>query len=393
MAGRYSEDFLECLDRALMLRVEDRWQSAEEWLHALSGRGAKVPAPDVPSPPPQAPAPRPVVPAVDSVSEILPSPEFEQSAGSRKSAGWAIPLILLCGVLLLFAIRAMVSNDESDDRAANVGGKLVDVEEAAQDPSSTDTRDSEPVREETSVTQPGEERDFEIAPGVKMTMCWIPPGEFMMGSPEGETGRQDDEVQHRVRITKGFWLGKYEVTQAQWGALMEANPSHFKGGNLPVETVSWNNAQDFLVKLNARLGSADGGTMGLPTEAQWEYAARAGQTGRYAGGSVGSLDDVAWYHGNSGFTTHPVGLKKANAWGLHDMSGNVFEWCGDWYGDTLPGGVDPKGPASGSGRVVRGGGWGRPASGCRVAIRYYGVIPTSAFNSGNGFRVARITVP
>jgi formylglycine-generating enzyme required for sulfatase activity len=239
--------------------------------------------------------------------------------------------------------------------------------------------------------KPGEEREFEIAPGVTMTMCWIPPGEFVMGSPTTEDGRQDDEAQVKVTLSKGFWLGKYEVTQSQWGALVGANPSHFKGGNLPVETVSWNNAQDFLEKLNARLGSADGGTMALPTEAQWEYAARVGQAGRYAGGSVGSLDDVAWYHGNSGFATHPVGLMKANAWGLHDMSGNVLEWCADWYGDTLPSGLNPKGPASGAYRVRRGGGWNGVATYCRVAYRN-GSNPADSRNSF-GLRLARSSVP
>jgi formylglycine-generating enzyme required for sulfatase activity/serine/threonine protein kinase len=363
MAGQYSEVLLECLDRALMLRVEDRWQSADDWLGALSGRGVKVPAPVVQISPPQAPAPRPVVPAVDSVTKSPPSPELEKSAGSRTSADRAIPVILLCGVLLLFAIKAMVSNDGLDSR----------VENAA---------------EETIGRQPGEEREFEIAPGVMITMCWIPPGEFVMGSPPSEDDRVIDEDQVKVTLSKGFWMAKTEVTQAQWQAVMGSNPSHFKGVNLPVEQVSWNDAQNFIGKVNGRVGNADGRRMVLSTDAEWEYAARAGESGPYSGGSI---DQVAWYDGNSGRTTHSVGTKKPNAWGLHDMHGNVWEWCADWYGDTLPGGLNPKGPASGAYRVRRGGGWNGVATYCRVAYRN-GSNPTDSRNSF-GLRVARSSVP
>ena len=238
-------------------------------------------------------------------------------------------------------------------------------------------------------SRPGEEREFEIAPGVKMTFCWCPPGDFVMGSTHAEEDRCYGEDQVKVTLTKGYWIGKYQVTQAQWQAVMGANPSYFKGANLPVDTVSWNDAQDFLKKLNFRLGSEDGGTMALPTEAQWEYAARAGQSGTYSGGS---LDQVAWYDGNSGDMTHPVGTKKANAWGLHDMSGNVYEWCAYWWADTLSGGVDPKGPASGSLRVYRGGSWRDDAYYCRVADRSVSGGPKNAF-SNIGFRIARSSVP
>jgi formylglycine-generating enzyme required for sulfatase activity len=199
--------------------------------------------------------------------------------------------------------------------------------------------------------------------------------------------RSDNENQVKVTLSKGFWMAKTEVTQAQWQAVMGANPSHFKGATLPVEEVSWNDAQEFLEKLNARLGSEDGGTMTLPMEAQREYAAKAGQSGVYSGGP---LDQVAWYGDNSGDTTHPVGTKKANAWGLHDMSGNVLEWCVDWYGESLSGGIDPKGPASGSYRVIRGGSWYDDANICRVARRI-SLSPTFTLNF-IGFRVARSSV-
>jgi len=176
--------------------------------------------------------------------------------------------------------------------------------------------------------------------------------------------------------------------------VMGTNPSDFKGANLPVEMVSWNDVQEFLQKVNARLGSADGRTMVLPTEAQWEYAARAGEISIYSGGP---LEQVAWYYDNSGVTPngravpHAVRTKRANAWGLHDMSGNVCEWCADWYDATLAGGVDPKGPSSGWGRVGRGGSWGGDAHYCRAASRENSEPGNTSMVLG--FRLARSSVP
>ena len=232
------------------------------------------------------------------------------------------------------------------------------------------------TRKSLSVTErrAREEWEFEIAPGVKMVMCWIPPGEFLMGSPEDEEERDYDETQHRVKITQGFWLAKTPTTQAQWQAVMGNNPSRFQGEDLPVESVSWDDicgnesgTGGFLGELNQL--KPTGGGFHLPTEAQWEYACRAGTTGPYAG----NLDEMGWYRYNSGERTHPVGQKKANAWGLHDMHGNVWEWCADWYGDyDLNVVTDPTGPADGSYRVLRGGGWGSPANHARCAARPYG---------------------
>ena len=235
--------------------------------------------------------------------------------------------------------------------------------------------------------RPGEERDFQIAPGVTMRMCWCPAGEFLMGSPESEGCRRKNEAHVRVVLSKGFWIGKTQVTQAQWKRVMRKNPSFFKGSNRPVECVSWYDSQEFLERINSFIGNTTSERMALPTEAQWEYAARGGQTGAYAGGS---LDEVAWHRGNSGGVTHPVGTKKANAWGLDDMSGNVWEWCNDWFNRQLPGGIDPSGPDSGAGRVLRGGCWNRVANDCRVAGRF-NFIPSSAI-SYFGFRVVRSSV-
>jgi len=193
----------------------------------------------------------------------------------------------------------------------------------------------------------------------------ICPGTFMMGSPDSEAGRDSDEgPQHQVTISKAFELQTTEVTQSQWESVMGSNPSYFKGSDLPVEQVSWDDAQEFITKLNAK---NDGYRYRLPTEAEWEYAARAGTTGAYAG----DLDAMAWYAQNSGPTTHPVGTKAPNAWGLYDMHGNVWEWVQDWYGDYSTSAVtDPVGPSLGSGRVLRGGDWYSYSQYCRSANRY-----------------------
>jgi formylglycine-generating enzyme required for sulfatase activity len=185
-----------------------------------------------------------------------------------------------------------------------------------------------------------------------MDFVKIAPGEFMMGCSTGDADCNDDEKpQHRVQITKVFEMGKYEVTQAQWQSVMGSNPSTMKGDNRPVETVTKVEAQDFLNRLNAR---NDGYHYRLPTEAEWEYAARAGATGPYAA----PLSDIGWYADHSDDETHPVGQKKPNAWGLYDMEGNVREWVEDLYArnyySSSPA-ADPTGPQAGQ----RGGGRGR----------------------------------
>ena len=221
---------------------------------------------------------------------------------------------------------------------------------------------------------------------LNMEFVWIPPGEFLMGTPRIEEGGYGGEAQHEVRIRRGFWLGKYEVTQREWEAVMRTSPSRFSdcGPRCPVENVSWFDAEEFIQRLNER-ESPSGYEYRLPTEAEWEYAARAGTSGiRH-----GEVEEIAWYSSNSGGKTHPVGQKRSNAWGLHDMLGNVWEWTGDWYGDYPSGSVtDPKGPASGWGRVDRGGGWGTIAGGVRSAYRG-SHSPGSRINY-IGFRLVRI---
>ena len=232
---------------------------------------------------------------------------------------------------------------------------------------------AEPKEAGGKTKSPPKELGVDLGKGIKLEMVLIPAGEFLMGSPDSDKDADADEKpQHRVRITKPFYLGKYLVTQEQWEAVMGSNPSYFKGPKNPVEQVSWEDCQKFLGKLNAK-SAAGGGKFQLPSEAQWEYACRAGSTTRYCfGDDASKLGDYAWYHANSGDTTHPVGGKKPNAWGLYDMHGNVWEWCQDWYGEgyyAKSPADDPSGPTAGSIRVIRGGGWGLPAGVCRSASR------------------------
>ena len=203
-------------------------------------------------------------------------------------------------------------------------------------------------------------------------MVFVPGGAFTMGSPANEKDRETDETQHSVTVSS-FYMGKHEVTQAEWVKIMGSNPSNFKNcDQCPVEQVSWNDVQEYIKKLNAQTGKK----YRLPTEAEWEYAARGGQHAARAGESsfvyAGSnnLDEVAWYTDNSGAKTHPVGGKKANQLGLYDMSGNVWEWCADWYAAyPTAAQTDPQGPATGVHRLFRGGGWVSAPLNCRAADR------------------------
>jgi formylglycine-generating enzyme required for sulfatase activity len=269
-------------------------------------------------------------------------------------------------------------------------------------------------------------------------MVTIAAGTFSMGSPDTEVNRRDDERQHPVTLTRGFYMGKYEVTQELYQAVMGSNPSTFKtdvtSGEMqerrPVEQVSWYNAIVFCNKLSMMerftpvytiSGSTDPSTWGsvptssnstwngitvnwnangyrLPTEAEWEYACRAGTTTAYHTGA-GISDSTGWYSSNSGSKTHEVGKKTTNAWGLYDMHGNVMEWCWDWYGSGYlaapDAGTDPKGSASGTHRVLRSGNWGGVSMHVRSAYRvFWGNEPTSGYepsskNNGVGFRLAR----
>jgi len=223
-------------------------------------------------------------------------------------------------------------------------------------------------------------------------MVFIPPGTFRMGSPIDEPwgGRP----QTAVTISRGYWMGKYEVTQGEYEAAMGSNPSYYTGdANLPVDQVNSYDATNYCATLTRRGWTAGriptNSVYRLPTEAEWEYACRGWTSTRFSHGDdpgYTNLTNYAWYEGNSGRTTHPVGQKLPNPWGLYDVHGNVFEWCQDWF-DNYPGGiaVDPEGPATGSLRVIRGGDSGYHVEMCRSAAR--GNQDPDGRLSFNGIRV------
>ena len=246
--------------------------------------------------------------------------------------------------------------------------------------------------------------------GTKMEFMPIPAGKFVMGSPKNEAGRNKDENQVQVNITKAFYMGKTEVTQAQYSEMIvremlaAADRLEFekaarlrrqiallkKSKNKPVTEVSWFGATTFCKRLTAwahEQGKMRGWKFTLPTEAQWEYACRAGTTTTYhSGDKIRDLKRVAYYSGTEG--ANPVAQKEPNAFGLYDMHGNVWEWCLDWYGSRLQGGDNPTGPKSGSRRVNRGGSWFNGAQRCRSALRDYNSPGFQIFNLG--FRVALV---
>jgi len=269
----------------------------------------------------------------------------------------------------------------------------------------------EPIEEEkmpeekqaTVSSNSGTTKTITLPGGATMEMVYVAPGSFMMGSPSSEDGRFDGrfdhETQHRVTLTKGYWLGKYEVTQRQWQSVMGSNPSNFKGDNLPVENVSWDDCQMFIARVNNQLNCG----ARLPTEAEWEYACRAGTTTAYFWGNAlngnkancdGNYPCGTTVKGPYRKTTVQVGSYPANAWGFCDMHGNVEEWCNDWFGQYPTGSVtDPMGPIARTGlRVLRGGSWYRHAEECRSANRRLG-SPGSSAQFCNGFRLCCSALP
>jgi formylglycine-generating enzyme required for sulfatase activity len=226
--------------------------------------------------------------------------------------------------------------------------------------------------------------DVDLSDQVKLTLVKIKPGSFTMG--EGRSARQ-------ITLAKEYWIGATEVTQAQWKALIDGNPSYFKqmeeAPRLPVEQVSWDDCQKWIEKLNAKLKDKKAS---LPTEAEWEHACRAGTQTKWSFGEEKSkLDAHGWFENNALMDLHPVGSKKANPWGLYDMHGSVWEWCADWYGDAdAKSATDPKGPDKGTERVIKGGSFECKPDETRCAARK-GADPsrisTEGANKEIGFRV------
>jgi formylglycine-generating enzyme len=291
---------------------------------------------------------------------------------------------MLFGIIVLMVAFSMTAEAVQEKLArpgAAVYGKSPEVGKDAR-PSAKTT-----PPQDAGVSGPTLGINWQV-PVLGMELVYIVPGSFQMGSHDGAS---DEKPVHTVQITQGYWMGKYEVTQQQYVSIIGSNPSSFPGENNPVETVNWNEAVSFCRKLTDQERQAghlpDGYEYRLPTEAEWEYAARAGAaraSTAYAGSN--SIDEVAWHKENSGMKTHPVGRKQANRVGLYDMSGNVYEWCLDWKGEyESESQEDPVGASMGARRVRRGGAWYGFASSCRIASRHF-YAPT-ATGSFVGLRV------
>ena len=261
-----------------------------------------------------------------------------------------------------------------------------DAQNGGKKPTSPKTekpKREKPEKVKVSSYMSGDDEIFTVGKAT-FKMVWVEGGTFTMGCTSEQDGDcdSDEKPAHSVTVSS-YYMVETEVTQALWVAVMGNNPSYWKGDDLPVEHVSWNDAQEFIEKLNRLTGR----TFRLPTEAEWEYAARGGNKSRgYKYSGSNSLDAVAWYDGNSEGMTHPVKGKQANELGLYDMSGNVYEWCSDWYGSYGTSSQrDPDGPGTGSDRVGRGGCWDYGAQCCRVSYR--GIITPSGRTNRLGFRL------
>ena len=250
----------------------------------------------------------------------------------------------------------------SEGQTASITGTLASNAVASSNTSGYSSSSSSMASGSNAISIP-------VKDGISIDMVKVEAGTFMMGATsEMKDPYSDEKPVHQVTLTNDYYMGKYEVTQALWPAVMGSNPSNFKGDNLPVETVNWNDCQEFISKLN----SLTGRKFRLPTEAEWEYAARGGKKSRgYQYSGSRKISDVAWYEGNSRSKTHPVGRKQANELGIYDMSGNVWEWCSDWYGSySSSSQTNPMGSDSGAKRVRRGGSWCYIARICRSSYRY-----------------------
>ena len=377
--GRFAPRLLEAIDRCLRLRGAERIQGSRELLEALRvGSDQSASAVSVGA---SEPSTKRAV-AVGMGEKSGSEPTVPEPRNARRWAGWMVLAGVAVGLgLALAAWWSQESGEVVRDQGPEGEQPWVRDWEALgggiEDPGFADAAQAY-IAQYRKVTEASvwvaraeglmaKLRDLEVAVRTRrevgeswtnslgMEFMWIPAGQFLMGSPEDEEGRDADARQHEVRISEGFWMKKYEVTQGEWESVMGANPSRFLdcGPRCPVERVTWFDTEEFMQRLNGR-ESGKGYRYRLPTEAEWEYAARAGTTGaRY-----GELGEIAWYNENSGDRTHPVGQKQANAWGLHDMLGNAWEWTADWHGEYPSSLVtDPQGPSKGSDRVGRGGGW------------------------------------
>jgi formylglycine-generating enzyme required for sulfatase activity/serine/threonine protein kinase len=380
LRGRYPARLLETIDRALAPAWQDRFRSAGEWREALRGNGT-MGAERRAEPPPLPPVPPAPVPVPVPGSRKSP-PAAPRTSGKSKVGPGAVAAIVVgaagAALFLGWALSSSPAPEEGD---------------VPEDPP-TAVAPTPPSR--ASSFEGRRAGETKVIGGIEMV--WCPRGTFLMGSPMGEEAREASEIPHAVTLTRGFWLAKTECTQAQWQAVMGTNPSHFTGSDrLPVEQVTWDEVMAWCERMDAAARDVpEGWRWTLPTEAQWEYACRAGTTTPFSFGSRlngqeancnGSFPYGTTVKGPFLERTAEAGSFAPNPWGFLDMHGNVYEWCRDWYG-AYPGGpaTDPSGADSGSQRVFRGGGWIYFAKGCRSAARY-GDAPGIRFHN-LGFRPA-----
>ena len=300
----------------------------------------------------------------------------------KRALGIATVLFLLGAVMLLgIAMVLFLVGAVTLIEGCSNGKDPQEKEEPAVEKVTSVSNEKDITKEPTKKESSGKEEITDLGKDVKLEMILIPAGKFVMGSPESEKGRSKDETQHEVTLTKPFYMGKYEVTQEQWDAVMVNNRSFYRGPKLPVTSVSWENCQEFIKKLNAKTS----GGYRLPTEAEWEYSCRAGTTTAYSyGDSITKNDSNV-----EGLSTKVVGSYKPNAFGLYDMHGNVWEWCEDWKVDYPKEAViDPKGPEAGKNRVLRGGSFTGVGMHSRSA-NWFDNLPSTWNIDYLGFRLAK----
>jgi len=328
--------------------------------------------PDKPQPQPRNDGQNNEIRQMPSNIVIQPKPGSKPEA-SKKRKNYLIILSIFLAValitgLVLMSKRCSTSNNSRSDSSTITSENSIIASESGED----------------DIINGPAEQTFTVD-GVSFTMVAVQGGTFTMGatSEQGSDAEVDEKPAHSVTLSS-YYIGQTEVTQELWEAVMGDNPSDFKGAKRPVECVSWDDCQEFIRKLNQKTGK----NFRLPTEAEWEYAARGcrkSQGYKYSGSN--NIGDVAWYWDNSGRETHIVATKRANELGIYDMSGNMFEWCSDWYGDySSTSQSNPHGPSSGSFRVYRGGSWGDFAGHCRVSYRGRTTAVNRNFNLG--FRLA-----
>ncbi|MGD0088882.1 MAG: bifunctional serine/threonine-protein kinase/formylglycine-generating enzyme family protein [Planctomycetota bacterium] len=364
---------VQLLDRCLAKKPEERYSDGHALLAGLKACRASLECGGLPPPSMrgQGAALQNVEQAVQPAARgVHPQPEpVPQSAGLRGLQFGKMQYIAIAvASLLVLSLVAGKLQQPSRDREGPETQSASRKPQAAGEPvRQAADADAKKKAEAAEKTVPAKALSLDLGNTVKLALILLPAGKFLMGSPETEKDRLPAETQHEVTISQPFYMGKYEVTQEQYEAVMGNNPSELKGPKNPVEAVSWEDGQEFCKKLSAKTGM----TIQLPTEAQWEYACRAGTKTRFhSGDEEGDLDSVGWYSGNADKKAHPVGEKKSNAWGLYDIHGNVWEWCADWYGEYQAGAAtDPTGPATGNLRVLRGGSWRSGPRNCRAAFR------------------------